>query len=154
MSKAVGDVQQQCLTPSENAAIIAALLDVEAKEKKIARQGILLQVVATLFGASIAYSIKGTPQFAIAVLSGGAISVVNAALLAWRMARAALHPAHEAHHQLRLMYFYAAERYLVVVLLLCVCLAALKLSPLALTGGFVMGQALFLAGRLLLRRLG
>jgi hypothetical protein len=153
LSKVVGDVHQQCLTPPENAAIIPALLDVEAKEKKIARQGILLQVVATLIGASIAYGIKGTPQFAIAVLSGGAISVVNAALLAWRMARAALHPAHEAHHQLRLLYFYAAERYLVVVLLLCICFAVPELSPLALLGGFVMGQALFLAGRLFFRRL-
>jgi len=150
----VSDAHQQCLTPPENAAIIPALLDVEAKEKKIARQGILLQVVATLFGASIAYSIKGSPQFAIAVLSGGAISIVNATLLAWRMARAALHPTQEAHHQLRLMYFYAAERYLVVVLLLCICFAVLKLSPLALLGGFVMGQLLMVAGRLFLRRLG
>jgi len=150
----VGDAHQHCLTPPENAAIILAVLDVEAKEKKLARQGILLQVVATLFGASIAYSIKGTPQFAIAVLSGGAISIVNATLLAWRMSRAALHPAQEAHHQLRLMYFYAAERYLVVVLLLCICFAVLKLSPLALLGGFVMGQALMLAGRLFLRRIG
>ena len=154
MSKVVGDAHQHCLTPPENAAIILAVLDVEAKEKKLARQGILLQVVATLFGASIAYSIKGTPQFAIAVLSGGAISIVNATLLAWRMSRAALHPAQEAHHQLRLMYFYAAERYLVVVLLLCICFAVLKLSPLALLGGFVMGQALMLAGRLFLRRIG
>ena len=148
----VGDVYQQCLTPPENAAIIAALLDVEAKEKKIARQVIFLQVVATLFGASIAYSIKGTPQFAIAVLSGGAVSVVNGVLLAWRMARAALHPAHEAHHQLRLMYFYAAERYLLVVVLLCLCFAVLNLSPFAILAGFVMGQVLLLAGQLFLRR--
>ncbi len=148
----VGDVHQHCLTPPENAAIIAALLDVEAKEKIIARQVILLQIVATLIGASIAYGIKGTPQFAIAVFSGGAISVVNAALLAWRMARTALHPAHEAHHQLRLLYFYAAERFLVVVALLSLCLA-LKLSPLALVGGFVIGQALLLAGRSFLSRL-
>jgi ATP synthase protein I len=153
LSKVVGDTYQQCLTPPENAAIIAALIDVEAKEKKIARQVIFLQIVATLFSASIAYSIKGTPQFAIAVLSGGAVSIVNATLLAWRMARAALHPAHEAHHQLRLMYFYAAERFMVVVVLLCLCFAVLKLSPLALLGGFVMGQALLLAGPLFLTRL-
>ena len=150
MSKDVGDAQQQCLTPPENAAIIAALFDVEAKEKKIARQVILLQMVVTLIGASIAYSIKGTPQFAIAVLSGGGVAVVNGALLAWRMVRAALHPAHEAHHQLRLMYFYAAERFLVVVVLLCLCIAVLKLSPLALLGGFVMGQAVLPVGRLFL----
>lgn len=146
----VGDTYEQCLTPPENVAIIAALLDAEAKEKKIARQVILLQIVVTLFGGSIAYSIKATPQFAIAVLSGGGISVVNAALLAWRMVRAALHPAHEAHHQLRLMYLYAIERFLVVVVLLCMCIAVLKLSPLALLGGFVMGQAVLLAGRFIL----
>lgn len=150
MNKNVGDAHQQRLTPPENAAIIAALFDVEVKEKKIARQVILLQIGVTLIGASIAYSIKGAPQFAIAVLSGGGISVVNGTLLAWRMTRAALHPAHEAHHQLRLMYFYAAERFLVVVVLLCLCIAALKLSPLELLGGFVMGQAVMLVGRLFL----
>lgn len=152
----VGDAYRQCLTPPENAVIIAALLDVEAKEKKIASQVILLQIVVTLLGASIAYIIQSTPQFAIAVLSGGGISVVNGALLAWRMTRSALHPAHEAHHpcdvhqQLRLMYLYAAERFLVVVALLCMCIAVLKLSPPALLGGFVMGQAVLLAGRFIL----
>ena len=151
MSDEVGDAHRQSLTPPENVAIIPALLDVEAKEKKIARQGILLQIVATLFGASIAYGFKGMPQFAIAVLSGGAISIVNASLLVWRMASAALHPAQEAYHQLRLMYFYAAERYLVVVLLLYICFAVLKLSPLALLGGFVLGQTVLLVGRLFLK---
>jgi ATP synthase protein I len=152
LSKNVGEIHQQCLTPPENAAIIAALFDVEAEEKKIARQIIMLQIVVTLIGASIAYSMKGTPQFAIAVLSGGGISVLNGALLAWRMTRETLHPAPEAHHQLRLLYFYAAERFLVVVVLLCLCIAVLKLLPLALLGGFVMGQAVLPAGRLFLSR--
>jgi hypothetical protein len=150
LTKQLGDLHQQCLTPPENAAIILAVLDVEAKEKKIARQVILLQMLVTLFGASIAYNIKGTPQFAIAVLGGGGISMVNGVLLAWRMVRAATHPAHEAHHQLRLMYFYATERFLVVIALLCLSIVVLKLSPLALLGGFVMGQAVFLAGRFIL----
>jgi hypothetical protein len=150
LSKQLGDLQQRSLTPPENAAIILAILDVEAKEKKIARQVILLQMLVTLFGASIAYNIKGTPQFAIAVLGGGGISMVNGVLLAWRMVRAATHPAHEAHHQLRLMYFYATERFLVVIALLCLSIVVLKLSPLALLGGFVMGQAVFLAGRFIL----
>ena len=152
MSKNVGEIHQQCLTPTENAAIIAALFDVEAEEKKIARQIVVLQIVVTLIGASIAYSIKGTPQFVIAVLSGGGISVLNGALLAWRMTRETLHPAPEAHHQLRLLYFYAAERFFVVVVLLCLCIAVLKLLPLALLGGFVMGQAVLPAGRLFLSR--
>jgi hypothetical protein len=153
LSKNVGDVPQQSLTSKENAAIIAALFEVEVKkEKKVARQVAALQVVSMLVGASIAYSINGTPQFAIAVLSGGGVSVLNGSLLAWRMSRAAMHPAHDAHHQLRLMYVYAAERFLVVVALLGLCLAALRLSPLAVLGGFVMGQAVLLTARLFLSK--
>lgn len=149
----IGHVLQESLTLPGNAAIISALLVVEAKEKKIARQVVWLQLVVTLIGASVAYSLNGTPQFAIAVLSGGGVSIINGALLAWRMNRSALHPAHEAHHQLRLMYYYAAERFLVVVVLLCLCIVVLKLSPLALLSGFVMGQVVLPVGRLLLSRL-
>jgi ATP synthase protein I len=152
LSKNVGDEPQQCLTPPENAAIIAALFDVEAKENKLARQVIRLQIVVTLAVAGIAYGMKDTPHFALAVLSGGGISVVNGALLAWRMSRAPLSSVQNAHHQLRLMYFYAAERFLLVAVLLLLCMAALKLSPLALLGGFVMGQAVLLTARLFLIR--
>ena len=150
MGKDIDDAQQKCLTPPKNAAIIDALFDVEAKEKKIAHQVILLQMAVALICAGVAYSMEGTPQFAIAVLSGGGISVINGALLAWRMVSAALHPAHEAHHQLRLMYFYAAERFLVVIMLLCLCMIVVKFSPLALLGGFVIAQAALLVGRLFL----
>lgn len=157
MSKAVADIQQQCLTPSEIAAIIPALLDVEAKERKIARQVVWLQMIVTLAVASIVYSTTGTPQFALAVLSGGGVSVVNGTMLAWRMSRSVLHPAREVprvvHQQLRLLYFYAAERFLVVVTLLGLCMAALKLSPLALLAGFVTGQSVLLVARLLLSKI-
>jgi len=159
LGKDAGDALQQCLTPPENAAIIAALFAVEAEEKRLARQVVGLQVAITLITAGIAYSLNGTLQYAIAVLSGGLVSVLNGALLAWRMSRAALHSAQEAHHpssahhQLRLMYFYAAERFLVVVVLLGLCMAVLKLSPFAVLGGFVMGQAALLAARLFLNRL-
>jgi len=153
LSKNVGDEPQQCLTPPENAAIIAALFKDEAKEKQFARRVFKLQLLVTLIVACMAYVTKGTPQYALAVLSGGGISVVNGAMLAWRMSRAALTSVQNAHHQLRLMYFYAAERFLVVVVLLLLCMAALKLSPLALLGGFVVGQAVLLAARLILIRI-
>jgi hypothetical protein len=159
LSEEATDVEQQCLTPSGNAAIIAALFDVEAREKELARQVVWLQILAALIGASFAYSMKEAPQFALAVLSGGAISVVNGAMLAWRMSRSALQPAHDVHdsravhQQLRLLYFYAAERFLVVVALLGLCMAALKLSPLALLAGFVIGQSVLLAARLLLNKI-
>lgn len=48
------------------------------------------------------------------------------------------------------MYFCAAERFLAVVALLGVSLAVLKLPPLPVLGGFVLGQAVLLSARLLL----
>ena len=148
MSKDVGDNTQQGLTPPLNAAIIAALFSAEANEKRLARLVIGLQAMATLLAAIIGYGVEGTPQFALAVLSGGGVSVINGTLLAWRMSRAALSPVQDAHHQLKIMYFYAAERFLVVVVLLGLCLATLRLSPLGLLSGFVMGQAVLLMARL------
>ena len=152
------DLQRQSLTPLENAAIIAALYAAEAREKTLARQVVWLQVAITLVAAGIAYGLHGTVPFALAVLGGGLVSVLNGAMLAWRMSRTALRSAHEvhdsssAHHQLRLMYFYAAERFLAVVVLLGICMSALKLAPLALLGGFVVGQATLLAAQLILSR--
>ena len=110
-------------------------------------------MVATLIVAGMAYGMKGAPQLALAVLSGGGVSVVNGALLAWRMSRAALTSVQNANHQLRLLYFYAAERFLVVVVLLCLCMTVLKLSPQALLGGFVMGQFVLLVARLFLNKI-
>ncbi len=74
------------------------------------------------------------------------------------MFRATSHSAHEAHgssgahHHLRLMYYYAAERFLAVMVLLGVCLEVLKFSPLGVLGGFIAGQAVMLAARLLLKK--
>lgn len=151
-------MQPKCLTPPPSATIIASLFAVEAREKRLARQVVGLQMAATLIATGIAFSLNGSPLFAIAVLSGGLVSVLNGALLAWRMSRAARHSASEAYHpgsahyQLRLMYYYAAERFLAVVVLLGLCLAALKVSPLAVLGGFVAGQAVLLAARLFLNK--
>ncbi|MDP2694639.1 MAG: ATP synthase subunit I, partial [Gallionella sp.] len=159
MSKDAGEVSQHCLTPPESATIIATLCAVEAGEKRLARQVVGLQATTALVAAGVFYGLNGTPQDAVAVLCGGLVSALNGALLAWRMSRVALRFAHEArerssaHHQLRLMYFYAAERFLVVVVLLGLCLVVLKLSPLAVLGGFVMVQAALLAARLFLNRL-
>ena len=157
MGKDAGDAPQQCLTPPESATIIATLCAVEAREKGLARQVAWLQAAIALIAACMAYIMSGVSQYAVAVLSGGLISVVNGTLLAWRMKRMASHSTHEehdssgAHHQLRLMYLYAAERFLAVVMLLGLGMAVLKLFPLALLGGFVIGQAVLLVARLFLK---
>lgn len=150
VAKAAKEAAEQRLTPQLNAAIIPALFRAEVQEKQLARKVVWLQALITLVAAGIAYGWESSPQHAIAVLGGGGVSVLNGALLAWRMTRAALYPAHDLHQQLRLMYFYAAERFSVVVALLAICLAVLKFSPLAVLGGFVLGQTVLLAARLLI----
>lgn len=58
--------------------------------------------------------------------------------------------AHGAQLQLRLLYFYAAERFLLVAALLGLILA-MNERPLGVLGGFVLGQATLLFARLLLK---
>jgi len=159
LSREAGIVQQRSLTPPKNMAKIDRLFNVEAKEKKLAHQVVWLQIAITMVGASIAYTMKDTPHSAIAVLSGGAVSTVNGAMLAWRMNRSAshsdqnMHDPRAAQQQLRFLYFAAAERFLVVIALLFLCMAALKLAPLALLAGFAMGQLTLVAARLILNRI-
>jgi hypothetical protein len=146
------EIAEHRLTPPLNAAIIPPLFKAEVQEKQLARKVISLQALATLLAAGIAaYCWRSSPQYAIAVLGGGGISVLNGALLAWRMSRVAVYPAQDAHLQLRLMYFYAAERFLAVAALLGISLGVLKLSPLAVLSGFVLGQTVLLTARLLLK---
>lgn len=142
---------QQGLTLGKNAAIIRTLSLAEEQEKRAARRVIWVQILVTVFVASAVIGWGSSPQNAIAVLGGGGISILNGALLAWRMLRATQRPIRDAHQQLRLMYFYATERFLAVVMLLGLVLVALKDSSLMVIGGFVLGQATLLAARLLLK---
>ena len=152
MNAEKSDSERQSLTPPLNAAIIAALLKAEIRENQLARKVLGLQAIAVLVVTGIvAYACKSSPQYTLAVLSGGGVSVLNGAMIAWRMSRAKLQPDHDAHQQLRLMYFYAAERFLAVMTLLGICLAVLKLTPLVVLSGFVLGQAALLMARLLLK---
>lgn len=150
--------QQQSLTPPENAAIIPAVLDVEVEEIKKTRQVVGLQMVVTLAVAGVAYSTGSGPQLVLAVLGGGSVSVINGVLLAWRLSRSASCAVNEAHqsldaqHQLKRLYFYAAERFLVIVALLGLCMAALKLQSSAVLAGFVMGQTVLMVARIFLNK--
>lgn len=150
---------RQRLTPRENVNIITRLLTVEAKEKKLARQVVGLQAIVILIVAAVVYGFSGAQQYAIATLVGGVVSLLNGVLLAWRMSRMPLNSAHDTHHsgeahrQLRLMYFYAAERFLAVAVLFSLCMAVMKIPPLAVLGGFVVGQVALISARLLLNKL-
>ncbi|TNC97575.1 MAG: ATP synthase I chain [Gallionellaceae bacterium] len=146
----MGEEPQERLTPPLNAAIIAALVEAEAQEKQQIRRVTGVQLLVAVLAGGVALGVGATPQFAMAVLIGGGVSVLNGAMMAWRMSRANQRSAQDAHLQLRLMYFYAAERFFLVVVSLGLAMAILKL-PLAVLGGFVSGQAALLVARLFLR---
>jgi len=110
LSKKNDEMQPQGLTPQKNAAIIRALSEVDANEKALARTVVGLQLIVVLVAAS-AIGIANMPEIAIAVLSGGVVSVLNGTLLAWRMTKMASASDQDAQLQLRLLYFYAAERF-------------------------------------------
>lgn len=146
------DDERSGLTPKLDPTIIPPLFRAEVQEKRLARRVIGLQFLVTLTAAGAAYGWESSPQHAIAVLGGGGASVLNGTLLALGMSRASSRSSLlNAHQQLRLMYFYAAERFLAVVTTLGFCLAVFKLSPLAVLGGFALGQATLLSARLLLK---
>lgn len=79
-------------------------------------------------------------EAAIAWLFGGGIAVSNTSLLAWRARRLEQRPPTDAHRDLRAFYFSALERLVIVALLFVAGLGALKLQPLPLLGGFIVGQ--------------
>jgi len=152
LSKTEGNEHASSLTQHENIANISKFYDVGVKEQKVALKVLNLQIVVLLIVAGMTYAMKETSQYVLAVLSGGGISVINGTLLAWRMSRSALLSIQNAQQQLRLMYFYAAERFLVVVLLLAICFVAMKSMPLVVLGSFVLCQAVLLTGRLIFVR--
>ncbi|GAB4124001.1 MAG: hypothetical protein Fur0040_05600 [Sideroxydans sp.] len=138
------------LTPRSNAAIISALKEADIQAKQQTRYITAIQFIVVALLVVIARAFGATPQFATAVLIGGGVSILNSAILAWRMSRASERAAHDAQLQLRLLYFYAAERFLLVATLLGLILTMAEL-PLAVLSGFVLGQAVLLVARLLLK---
>lgn len=142
---------RQSLTLPLNVAIIPPFFSAENQEKRLAQKVLGLQLLVTLVAGTVAYGQNGSMQHAVAVLAGGGISVLNGAMLAWRMFRARLQSSQDAHQQLRLMYFCAVERFLVIVVSLGVCMTVLGLAPLAVLSGFVLGQTVLLSARLFLK---
>jgi len=125
----------RCLTPRENAAIIPPPDVVPAQEKEKNRQLITLQLVAVS---------------AIATGYLGYGSIFNSLLIAWRMKRANSQALRNAQLQLRLLFFFAAERFLLVMLMLGL-LMTVSHRPLAVLSGFVAGQAVMILARLYLQ---
>jgi ATP synthase protein I len=101
-------------------------------------QGILILITAAAF---LAY--KGSASAAAAIY-GGAIAMVIAALLGWRLQRAADAAAEAQLQGSMQLYWGAMERFLIVGVGFAVGIAVIKLPPLPMIVAFAVAQLGFL----------
>ena len=108
------------------------------------RLGVLLASIAV---TSIVFFMLGGALQAGSVWFGGGIAAALLLLLEWRRRSADRGPALDAASSLRLLYRTALERFMLAATLFALALGVLRLDPLALLSGFIVGQAaLIVAG--------
>jgi len=105
--------------------------------KKYGSAVIILQLVLITISAVVAY-LTDNPQAGISIIWGGSCALMNALLLKWRMGQYKQNI--DANRHLRLMYRSALERFFVVIGLLVFGMLRLKLLPMAILLGFIVGQ--------------
>ncbi len=99
----------------------------------------VLQLALVAVTSIVFFTIYGGFQ-AGSVWFGGLTALLNIGWLLWRRHGADAGRALSAGQSLRLLYRSALERFLLVALLFALGLGVLKLDPLALLTGFVVGQ--------------
>jgi len=98
-----------------------------------------------LVAAILVYAIYGQAR-TLAVIYGGLVTLANSILLAWRMRAAKRRINPDVGQDLRMLYRTSLERFVLVVAFLALGMGILKLDPLALIAGFVLGQLAWLVG--------
>jgi len=110
------------------------------------RKSLGFQLAAIAVTSIVFFTLGGTLQ-AASVWFGGAIATANLLLLEWRRRAADRGPAQSAAASLRLLYRTAIERFVLATTLFALALGVLRLDPLALLTGFIVGQvALIVTG--------
>ncbi|MHB1620826.1 MAG: ATP synthase subunit I [Sulfuricella sp.] len=98
-----------------------------------------LQAVLVVFATSLLFFLLGK-EGATAVFFGGAVAVANALFLVWCLRASAQRPVQDARRELAWLVRFSMERFLMVALLIVAGLGWLKLMPVPLLIGFVLGQ--------------
>lgn len=99
----------------------------------------VLQLVLVAVTSVVFFVIFGWFQ-AVSVWFGGLTAALNIGWLLWRRQQADAGRALSAGQSLRLLYRSALERFVLIALLFALGLGGLKLDPLALLTGFIVGQ--------------
>lgn len=102
-----------------------------------------LQGAITIIGAALTYFVV-TPLAAKSVVYGSCVAVVGTLLLAWRFRQGESRENPGVDWYLRQAYRTAIERFVWVASMLAVGFGLLKLAPLWVLAGFVVGQAAWL----------
>lgn len=102
-----------------------------------------LQGAITIIGASFTY-IFVTPPAAKSLVFGSIIALVSTLFLAWRLKQGECKENLNVEWALRQAYRTAIERYVWTAVMLGVGFGLLKLAPLWMLAGFVVGQAAWL----------
>ena len=104
---------------------------------------VLLQGAITIIGAVYTYLVV-TPPAAKSLVYGSCIAMVSTLFLAWRLKQGEHRESLGAEWALRQAYRTAIERYVWTGVMLAVGFGLLRLAPLWMLAGFVVGQAAWL----------
>lgn len=111
---------------------------------------LLLQTFLVVLAVAVA-GLLGGAGTALAASYGGAVALINAALLYWRWRRGLRDYHCDAGRHLRSFYRSTLERFFVVVILLAAGFVWVGDHPLALLAGFLVGQMASMLASLTLR---
>ena len=120
------------------------------------RRVLSVQLVFLLAAGLIAHGVWGL-EVAGGMGFGAFVALANTALIAWHMRAGKSGRSNKggeepsAQHYLRQFYRSWLERYLVVGVLLASGLGGLKLMPLALLAGFILGQMIWIIAPLTIK---
>lgn len=100
---------------------------------------VVTQAVTVITGFLVLFVFQGITA-AVAILFGGMITVANSLFLIWCMRAGSQRTAQSAQQELAGLVRFSIERFFLVALLIVAGLWWLKLMPIPLLVGFVLGQ--------------
>lgn len=109
-----------------------------------------LQGAITIIGAVITYFVVAPPT-AKSFAYGCSVALVATLFLSWRLSQGESRENLDAEWCLRQAYRTAIERYAGVIILLALGFKLLKLAPLWMLSGFIVGQSAWMVVPVLLR---
>ena len=107
-----------------------------------ARRLLIIQGVAGLIGVAVLFAAQGG-WAAVSTLYGAGISIAVTLLLSWGIKRAEAAAVENPAKSQAILYLGAAQRFIVVLVLFLVGLAALELDPLATVIGFGLAHVAY-----------